>query len=532
MKPHEARRSPVTGRRALVTAGLASSFAVATGSRSDAVGRTGTPVSVLDLGATGDGVTDDTQAVRAAVAQAVAEGRSLVFPSGTYVVDAPIVVRDATSFVVEMHGMLKRKDQSNADAMIRFINCTNLVASSIRVDGNASRNGKVQSDGTWYPVDELKHDVRLDGCVGVWIGYLESRNTAADALYLSGGSYRCTDVKVEHINASSDGRTGRSVVSVIAGDNLQFGTVRARNVGCNVGVLVMPGGFQIEPNAGDTVSNVQVDNLMIHTAGAAGLGIWSPRGPYIRNVRVGAIRLHKLAGTHPNACDVNIRGVVGARIGHVDHTSDASNTNQVLSIDQCDDVEIAVSVPRVGTRPVNLGYSGPVTRLTLKGSLADSTSHLLQVFNLSDSLIDVRLRDCGTAAAYVLKNYAGTSARVRFRGDWRRGSRGAFCVSGPGAIEDWVLEDVDMRVWGRDTRIKQGGANSLHKIRKSRVEGLTTSTARPAFDTWGRGDFVENLAPAVLGTAGARYVVRGWLCTVAGYASQALWVECRMPTGT
>src|SRR4051812_29953869 len=278
MNPHESRRPLVTGRRSLVAAGLATSLAVATGSRASAVGRMGAPVSVLDLGAVGDGVTDDTVAVRAAVAQAVAEGRSLLVPAGTYVVDAPIVVRDAPSFVIEMQGTLKRKDQSTADAVIRFINCTNLVAPSIRVDGNAARNGKLQSDGTWYPVDELKHDVRLDGCVGVWIGYLESRNTAADALYLSGGSYRSTDVKVEHINASSEGRTGRSVVSVIAGDNLQFGTVRSRNVGCNIGVLVMPGGFQIEPNPGDTVSNVQVDNLMIHTAGATGLGIWSPRG--------------------------------------------------------------------------------------------------------------------------------------------------------------------------------------------------------------------------------------------------------------
>src|SRR4051812_45161490 len=118
MNAQEPRRPLVTGRRALVTAGLASSLAVATGSRASAVGRTGSPVSVLDLGAVGDGVTDDTVAVRSAVAQAVAEGRSLLVPAGTYLVDAPIVIRDAPSFVIDMQGTLKRKDQSTADAVI------------------------------------------------------------------------------------------------------------------------------------------------------------------------------------------------------------------------------------------------------------------------------------------------------------------------------------------------------------------------------------------------------------------------------
>jgi hypothetical protein len=489
------------------------------------------PVSVTDYGAVGDGVTDDTASVRAAIAAAVAQGSSLLFPMGTYLVDAPIVIRDAPNFVIEMRGRLKRRNASTADSLLRFINCTNLVALSLRIDGNATNNGKVQSDGNWYPVDEVKHDVRLDACVGVWIGYLESVNTAADVLYLAGGSLRSTDIKVEHLNASSTGLTGRSAVSIVAGDNLQFGTVRSRNVGCNVGVLVMPGGFQVEPNAGDSVSNVQVDDLIVHTAGATGLGLWSPRGPYIRNVRIGSVRLHKLAGTHPNGCDVNLRGVVGARIGFLDHTSDAANTNQALSLDQCDDIELAVSIPRLGSRPVNLGFSGPVSRLRLTGSIADSTSYLVQIYNLNDSVLDVILRDCGSSASYILKNYYGTSSRVRFHGDWRRGSRGAFCVSGSGQITDWFLEDVDMSGWGRDTRIRQGGANYLHRIRKSRVEGLTTGTARPYFDTWGQGDFVENLAPTELGVVGNKYVVRGWLCTVSGYGSAATWVECRMPTG-
>lgn len=534
-QPHLSRprplRSPL-GRRAVMTAGLTASLFAATGQRA-AVAATAadTAVSVTDHGAVGDGVADDTAAVRSAVAAAVAEGRSLVVPRGTYLVDAPIVVRDATNFHLDMQGQLRRRDASTADSLLRFINCTNLAAPSLRTDGNAAGNGKVQSDGKWYPVDEVKHDVRFDSCHGVWIGYLESVNPAADVLYLAGGALRNSDLKVEHLTASASVPSGRSAVSIVAGDNLQFGTVRARNIGCNTGVLVMPGGFQVEPNDGDSVSNVQVDDLMVHTAGATGLGLWSPRGQYIRNVRIGSVRLHKLAGTHPNGCDVNIRGVVGASIDILDHTSDPANTNQVLSIDQSADIALDVRIPRLGSRPVNLGYSGAVSRLQLSGSIGNSTSHLLQVFTLNDSVFDLVLRDCGTTAAYVLKNAAGTSSRVRFRGDWRRGSRGALCVTGPGKIADWFLEDLDMGGWLADTRIKQGGTNYLSLIRKSRVEGLTTGTARPYYDIWGQGDYVENLKPAVLGVVGKKYVVRGWLCTRSGYASAATWVECRVPTG-
>jgi hypothetical protein len=41
-------------------------------------------LSVLDFGATGDGVTDDTTAVKAAITEALASGKPLYFPVGTY----------------------------------------------------------------------------------------------------------------------------------------------------------------------------------------------------------------------------------------------------------------------------------------------------------------------------------------------------------------------------------------------------------------------------------------------------------------
>ena len=46
-------------------------------------------VSVKDFGAAGDGVTDDTAAIEAAIAAATTAKTTLVFPSGTYKLVTP-----------------------------------------------------------------------------------------------------------------------------------------------------------------------------------------------------------------------------------------------------------------------------------------------------------------------------------------------------------------------------------------------------------------------------------------------------------
>lgn len=72
----------------------------ATGALANAVGRTvhqkfQEMVSVKDFGATGDGVTDDTVAIQAAIT--VSGGKTLYFPAGTYIVSAIITLVSNTA---------------------------------------------------------------------------------------------------------------------------------------------------------------------------------------------------------------------------------------------------------------------------------------------------------------------------------------------------------------------------------------------------------------------------------------------------
>lgn len=78
----------------------------------------------------------------------------------------------------------------------------------------------------------------------------------------------------------------------------------------------------------------------------------------------------------------------------------------------------------------------------------------------------------------------------------------------------------------------------LFRMIATQVNGLSegsisaqhqAQTIAPTTGKYQAGDFVRNLTPAELGTAGSKYVVIGWTCTVGG--APGTWVENRTLTG-
>jgi hypothetical protein len=71
----------------------------------------------------------------------------------------------------------------------------------------------------------------------------------------------------------------------------------------------------------------------------------------------------------------------------------------------------------------------------------------------------------------------------------------------------------------------------VNGLTEGQVSAVTNATtAPPTTGTYQLGDVVRNSAPAVLGTAGARYVITGWTCVAAG--TPGTWVQNRSLTGT
>ena len=55
------------------------------------------------------------------------------------------------------------------------------------------------------------------------------------------------------------------------------------------------------------------------------------------------------------------------------------------------------------------------------------------------------------------------------------------------------------------------------------------STSAPTAGTFAQGDEILNSTPTELGTAGSKYVIRGWKCVSGG--TPGTWVQMRFLTG-
>lgn len=70
----------------------------------------------------------------------------------------------------------------------------------------------------------------------------------------------------------------------------------------------------------------------------------------------------------------------------------------------------------------------------------------------------------------------------------------------------------------------------LNNLSEDRLQGhYAALTAAPTGGTYAIGDFVTNSNPSEAGSASSKYVIIGWVCTVAG--SPGTWLECRCLTG-
>ena len=84
--------------------------------------------------------------------------------------------------------------------------------------------------------------------------------------------------------------------------------------------------------------------------------------------------------------------------------------------------------------------------------------------------------------------------------------------------------DPDVTRWMREV------ANQINALSEGRGVALYQSASSvPTTGTYARGDFVANNTPTELGTAGSKYVIDGWKCTVSG--TPGTWVQCRYLTG-
>ena len=84
--------------------------------------------------------------------------------------------------------------------------------------------------------------------------------------------------------------------------------------------------------------------------------------------------------------------------------------------------------------------------------------------------------------------------------------------------------DADTALWYRDI------GQQVNGLAEGSISArYQATTAAPTTGTYMQGDFVTNSAPAELGVALSKYVITGFICTVAG--TPGTWVATRSLTG-
>lgn len=81
----------------------------------------------------------------------------------------------------------------------------------------------------------------------------------------------------------------------------------------------------------------------------------------------------------------------------------------------------------------------------------------------------------------------------------------------------------DLTAWARMVALQYNSMTAGH------IASVLSSTSYPTTGTHQKGDIVRNSNPSELGTTGSKYVIDGWICTVAG--TPGTWVQMRCLTG-
>lgn len=302
----------------------------------------GSALNVLDFGATGDGTTDDTVAIQAAIDKAETTGNDVIFPAGTYLMKTITIgdnvglvgLRGATISVgVLSDYLIKNKDTTNGNDDIRIC--------GLKFEGNSATSGN-------YSL------ITLTKCTHTFIENNEFNDSKNFSISLFGGTSK---VVVQNNNVH-DGQGG--------GINVNGTTESGTKVIGNRVYNHVASGIVIQGNASRVIVS-ENDCSYNGTTNGNGISVGNSTNCIISN----------------NICRYNsYTAEAGSGIGVNPTTSDCLNhviTGNICEYNGDDGIDIACSSPRISkyhtvssnqlknnkNTGVNLGGTGDVEFITI-----------------------------------------------------------------------------------------------------------------------------------------------------------------------
>ena len=223
-------------------------------------------VSVKDFGAAGDGVTDDTATIQAAITYARQQGgikTRLRWNTGTYKVTSTLTLGSSQHIDFDTGVTVNLVPSANVETTSLFAisNQSNVTLIGNGALLNGTRTGAV--------VEGNAAAFYVYGSDYVLIQGFNITNLATDGITLTGdtgASGPCRNVTIQDVNVDNPRRNG---MSIIHAQNVKV--VGGRYTTANGAPAGPWAGIDVEPNAGQTIENVEL--IGVYTSGNIGGGL-------------------------------------------------------------------------------------------------------------------------------------------------------------------------------------------------------------------------------------------------------------------
>jgi hypothetical protein len=232
-----------------------------------------TVVDVTMFGALGDGVSDDTSAIQAAINSLPSTGGTVFVPAGTYLVDAvrTLKLRSNMHFQLDPAAILTAKPNSSDTYSVLYAQqLHDLEISGGQILGERDRHIGTTGEGG--------HCIRILGCTGVTIRDMRLADGWGDGLVVGpkpnfGKRFTySSDVEVANIVCNRNRRNGLSITNVIGMKvyDSEFSDTIGTKPQC---------GIDIEPNKDIDDSGhcdqVHIENCVMKGNRAYGVNVWN-----------------------------------------------------------------------------------------------------------------------------------------------------------------------------------------------------------------------------------------------------------------